>query len=102
MTMGRRRNGRRDARPGAAGLSAGAPAHRSSSGRKRSTWPAVEILVDLCVSWHMMMRHFVMGAGYTTLPVGQPVSLPGHFDVPVVLEAARPLGKGFECRIRLP
>src|SRR5258707_8633846 len=37
-----------------------------------------------------------------TLPIGQQVSLPGHFDVPVVLEAARPLGKGFECRVRLP
>lgn len=37
-----------------------------------------------------------------TLPLGQQVSLPGHFDVPVVLEAARPLGKGFECRVRLP
>ena len=36
------------------------------------------------------------------LPIGQQVSLPGHFDVPVVLEAARPLGKGFECRVRLP
>ena len=30
------------------------------------------------------------------------MSLPGHFDVPVVLEAARALGKGFECRVRLP
>ncbi len=38
----------------------------------------------------------------TTLPIGQQVSLPGHFDVPVVLEAARPLAKGFECRVRLP
>ena len=36
------------------------------------------------------------------LPIGKPVSLPGHFDVPVTLEAARPLGKGFECRVRLP
>jgi hypothetical protein len=33
---------------------------------------------------------------------GQQVSLPGHFDTPVVLEAARPLTKGFECRVRLP
>src|SRR6267142_1553126 len=37
-----------------------------------------------------------------TLPIGQQVSLPGHFNVPVVLEAARPLAKGFECRVRLP
>ena len=36
------------------------------------------------------------------LPIGLQVSLPGHFNVPVVLEAARPLGKGFECRVRLP
>ena len=36
------------------------------------------------------------------LPIGQQVSLPGHFNVPVVLEAARPLGRGFECRVRLP
>jgi hypothetical protein len=27
-----------------------------------------------------------------TLPIGQRVSLPGHFDVPVVLEDARALG----------
>ncbi len=43
-----------------------------------------------------------MDAGHITLPVGQEVSLPGHFDVPVILEAARPLAKGFECRVRLP
>lgn len=36
------------------------------------------------------------------LPIGQQVSLPGHFDVPVILESARPLAKGFECRVRLP
>ena len=28
------------------------------------------------------------------LPIGQQVSLPGHFDVRVTLEAARPLAKG--------
>jgi superfamily II DNA or RNA helicase len=41
-----------------------------------------------------------------TLPIGQRVSLPGHFDVPVVLEDARALGNdgsgGYECRVRLP
>jgi superfamily II DNA or RNA helicase len=41
-----------------------------------------------------------------TLPIGQRVSLPGHFDVPVMLEDARPLGDagsgGYECRVRLP
>ena len=40
------------------------------------------------------------------LPIGQRVSLPGHFDAPVVLEDARPLGNdgagGYECRVRLP
>ena len=41
-------------------------------------------------------------SGSLSLPIGQPVSLPGHFDVPVVLEAARPLAKGYECRVRLP
>ena len=38
--------------------------------------------------------------------VGTQVSLKGHFDVPVRLEDARPLGlngsAGFECRVRLP
>ena len=37
-----------------------------------------------------------------TLPIGQQVPLPGHFDVRVKLEAARPLAKGFECRVRMP
>ena len=26
--------------------------------------------------------------------------MPGHFNVPLVLEVARPLGKGFECYVR--
>ena len=38
--------------------------------------------------------------------IGQRVMLPGHFDVPVILEDARPLGSddlaGYECRVRLP
>jgi superfamily II DNA or RNA helicase len=38
--------------------------------------------------------------------IGQRIYLPGHFDVPVVLEDARPLGSddsaGYECRVRLP
>lgn len=38
--------------------------------------------------------------------IGQRILLPGHFDVPVVLEEARPLGPsdgaGYECRVRLP
>ena len=38
--------------------------------------------------------------------VGHRISLLGHFDVPVILEDARPLGTdgsaGYECRVRLP
>ena len=41
-----------------------------------------------------------------SVQVGTRVSLTGHFDVPVILEDARPLGAngtaGFECRVRLP
>jgi len=36
------------------------------------------------------------------LPLGQPISMMGHFDVPVVIEAVRSLGSGYECRVRLP
>jgi len=36
------------------------------------------------------------------IPLGQPVPMPGHFDVPVVIEAVRSLGSGYECRVRLP
>jgi superfamily II DNA or RNA helicase len=43
-----------------------------------------------------------MSDGGLTLPVGHSISLPGHFDAPVVLEEARQLGIGFECRVRLP
>lgn len=34
-------------------------------------------------------------------PIGQRISLPGHFPEPVVLEAVRTLGNGYECRVRL-
>jgi hypothetical protein len=38
--------------------------------------------------------------------IGRRIFLPGHFDVPVVPEDARPLGSddsaGDECRVRLP
>ena len=38
--------------------------------------------------------------------IGKQLRLPGHFDVPVVLEEARKLGSsdrsGYECRVRLP
>jgi SNF2 family DNA or RNA helicase len=35
------------------------------------------------------------------MPVGQKIVLPGHFDQPVTLEGVRPIGRGFECRVRL-
>ncbi|MGI6416549.1 MAG: hypothetical protein ACOX1P_12835 [Thermoguttaceae bacterium] len=35
-------------------------------------------------------------------PLGRRHTLPGHFAVPVVLEAVRKLGQGYECRVRLP
>ena len=35
-----------------------------------------------------------MANGAINLPIGKQVSIPGHFDVPVVLEAVRPIGKG--------
>jgi len=38
--------------------------------------------------------------------IGRKISLPGHFDVPVILEDVRTLGMdgsaGYECRVRLP
>jgi len=47
-----------------------------------------------------------MADNYLTDFIGQRITLPGHFDVPVVLEDARPLGSdgsaGYECRVRLP
>ncbi len=47
-----------------------------------------------------------MGSSLLTSRIGQRISLPGHFDVPVILEDARPLGSddsaGYECRVRLP
>jgi hypothetical protein len=36
------------------------------------------------------------------LPIGEQVLLPVHFDGPVMLEAARALTSGFECRVRFP
>ena len=44
-----------------------------------------------------------MAENCLTLLIGQRISLPGHFDVPVILEDARPLGpdgsSGYECRV---
>ena len=34
-------------------------------------------------------------------PIGHRIELPGHFAEPVVLESVRPLGGGYECRVRL-
>src|SRR5207302_3006072 len=38
----------------------------------------------------------------TQFPIGQRITLPGHFAEPVALESVRPLGDGCECRVRLP
>jgi hypothetical protein len=35
-------------------------------------------------------------------PIGQRVTLPGHFPEAVLLEGVRPMGNGYECRVRLP
>lgn len=35
-------------------------------------------------------------------PIGHRIELPGHFAEPVILESVRPLGGGYECRVRLP
>ncbi|RLB39085.1 MAG: hypothetical protein DRH20_04355 [Deltaproteobacteria bacterium] len=47
-----------------------------------------------------------MNGSLFTTRIGHRISLPGHFDVPVVLEDVRPLGPdasaGYECRVRLP
>jgi hypothetical protein len=37
-----------------------------------------------------------------SFPIGQRVSLPGHFQEPVILETVRHIGAGYECRVRLP
>jgi hypothetical protein len=34
-------------------------------------------------------------------PIGQRIQLPNHFDQPVLLEAVRPVGSGYELRVRL-
>jgi len=46
-----------------------------------------------------------MSSGLLTSQIGRRISLPGHFDLPVILEDARLLGPddsaGYECRVRL-
>jgi len=42
-----------------------------------------------------------MSEAEDSFPIGQRVTLPGHFPEPVVLEAVRRLGAGYECRVRL-
>ena len=42
-----------------------------------------------------------MPADSLNLLIGQWVTFPGHFDRPVLLEDARPLGSGYEVRVRL-
>jgi len=47
-----------------------------------------------------------MSSSLLASKIGQRIFLPGHFDVPVILEDARSLGNddsaGYECRVRLP
>lgn len=47
-----------------------------------------------------------MSSSLLTSQIGQRIFLPSHFDVPVVLKDARPLGSddsaSYECRVRLP
>jgi len=47
-----------------------------------------------------------MAENHLLTQTGRPISLPGHFDVPVILEDVRALGAddsaGYECRVRLP
>jgi SNF2 family DNA or RNA helicase len=47
-----------------------------------------------------------MGSSMLVSQIGQRIFFPGHFDVSVILEDARPLGSdesdGYECRVRLP
>jgi SNF2 family DNA or RNA helicase len=38
----------------------------------------------------------------TSFPIGQKFSLPGHFDVPVILQDVRAMENGIECLVRLP
>jgi SNF2-related domain len=40
--------------------------------------------------------------GEEHFPIGQRITLAGHFPQPVVLEGVRPIGAGYECRVRLP
>ena len=47
-----------------------------------------------------------MTENHLSAQIGRRIPLPGHFDVPVILEDVRPLGTdgsgGYECRVRLP
>jgi hypothetical protein len=43
-----------------------------------------------------------MGGTNAKLPIGQQVSLPGHFALPITLEAAHPVAQGYACHVRLP
>ena len=48
----------------------------------------------------------VVAVNQFSAQIGHRISLPGHFDVPVILEDVRALGTdgsgGYECRVRLP
>jgi len=47
------------------------------------------------------MAHSTIQMSPEKFPIGQRVSLPGHFLDPVTLEGIRFIGSGYECRVRL-
>src|ERR1035441_2702286 len=55
------------------------------------------ILLLQSFSFRRIIPHlFAMDGTNAQLRIGRQVSLPGHFDPPMTLESAHPLGNGFE------
>ena len=48
-----------------------------------------------------MEQSFTPQIAVEKFPIGQRVTLPGHFLEPVTLESVRFIGSGYECRVRL-
>ena len=46
-------------------------------------------------------RHNEVEMNDDHFPIGQRITLPGHFVQPVTLEAVRRIGSSYECRVRL-
>ena len=49
-----------------------------------------------------MEQSFTPQIAVEKFPIGQRVTLPGHFLELVTLESVRFIGSGYECRVRLP